>query len=131
MYGKIHPLGSLNPFLSYAPQLSGVKSCSLVHAKGGKRGRWLLLAFPTSSSATTLGNGDICWIGGLHHCANICTQVACTGQPNFLKYIYYFDYLAVLGLNHACRIFALPCAPEASFSCGRRIFSCGICDLFP
>ena len=41
-----------------------------------------------SSSAIILGNGEICWIRDLHHCANICTQVAFTGQPNFFKIIF-------------------------------------------
>jgi len=32
--GRCKPLGSLNPSLSYALQLSGIKSCFLVHLKG-------------------------------------------------------------------------------------------------
>ena len=44
--GSCKPLGSLNSFLSYAPQLSGTKSYFLVHLMEWGCGRWLLLAFP-------------------------------------------------------------------------------------
>ena len=37
------PLGSLSLFLSYVPQVYGAKSCFLVHFKGGRYGRWLIL----------------------------------------------------------------------------------------
>ena len=43
----------------------------------------------------------------------------------------YFDYLAVLGFNHACGNFDLPCAPEGSFICGIWTLSYRIWDLVP
>ena len=52
-------------------------------------------SFILSSSAITAGNGNICWIGGLHHCARICTQVAFMGQHNcFLIFI-----ILIIGLH--------------------------------
>jgi len=42
--GSCKPLGSLSLFLSYVPQVYGAKSCFLVHFKGGRHGRWLILA---------------------------------------------------------------------------------------
>ena len=54
--GRCKPLGSLNPFLSFAPQLSGVKSCFLVCLKEWQT--WWMAASvipptPTSGSSTT------------------------------------------------------------------------------
>ena len=44
--GRCKPLGSMNSFLSYAPQLSGANPVSLFTLRSGPSGRWLLLAFP-------------------------------------------------------------------------------------
>ena len=44
--GRCMLLGSLNSFLSYAPQLSGANPVSLFTLRSGPSGRWLLLAFP-------------------------------------------------------------------------------------
>ena len=54
--GRCKPLGSLNPSLPYVLQLSGIKSCFLVHLKGC---RWLFLAFPQFLSHYLWG-GSIC-----------------------------------------------------------------------
>ena len=70
--GRCKPLGSLNSFLSYAPQLSGVKTCFLIVyilnplliVKGGRCGRWLLLGYPQLFAITMRGS-DICWIIGI------------------------------------------------------------------
>ena len=60
--GRCKPLGSLKSFLSFASQLSGAKSLSLFTLRSG---RWLLLAFPQSSSAVIMVSGRICWISVL------------------------------------------------------------------
>ena len=49
----------------------------------------------------------------------------------FFQNIYYFDYLAVLGLNHVWGTFDLPCAPEGSFICGIWALRYRIWDLVP
>ena len=56
--GRCNPLDSLDSILPYAAQLSGANPVSLFILRGG---RWLLLAFP-SSSAITMGSGSIPWI---------------------------------------------------------------------
>ena len=80
--------------------------------------RWLLLSF----SAPQQSLQEMATSAGLEDYITVqvfCTQVAFRGQHNFLFNIYYFDYLTELGLNHAHRIFDLPCAAEGSLSCGR------------
>ena len=70
--GRCKPLGSLNSFLLYAPQLFGAKSSllivyilnSLFTARGAKCGRWLLVASPQAPAITVQGGG-ICWITGI------------------------------------------------------------------
>jgi len=70
--GRCKPLGSLNSFLLYAPQLFGAKSSllivyilnSLFTARGAKCRRWLLLASPQAPAITVQGGG-ICWIAGI------------------------------------------------------------------
>ena len=52
--GRCKPLDSLNLFLSYASQLSGAKSCFLVHR-----------CFLHSSSAIAMGDNSIHWISVL------------------------------------------------------------------
>ena len=70
MYGKIKPLGSVNSLLLFAPQLSGVKSCFLVHLKEWQV--WQMAAacvLPTFSAIIVGGRGS-CWIavlGALTH----------------------------------------------------------------
>ena len=55
--GRCKPLGSLNSFLSYAPQLSGAKPVSLLTSQEW----WDDCFLPSpSSSAITLGGGSIC-----------------------------------------------------------------------
>ena len=70
LMGRCKPLGSLDSFLLYVPQLSGAKSSlivdcfypnSLFTARDAKCGRWLLLASPQAPAITVQGGG-ICWI---------------------------------------------------------------------
>lgn len=74
MYERGNPLGSLNSFLSYAPQRSRAKSCflivyvldSLFTLRGGRYDGWQLLASPPSSfSSITMGGDSICRITGI------------------------------------------------------------------
>ena len=68
--GKCQPLGSLNSFLSYAPQLSGAKFSSLFILRSG---RWLLLVFPQLLSnhlvglVASAGSRALCSILGSPH----------------------------------------------------------------
>ena len=48
--GRCKPPGSVNSFLSYAPHLSGTKSCLFVHFKEWQCCRRLLLAFPSPAT---------------------------------------------------------------------------------
>ena len=78
-------------------------------------------SFILSSSAITAGNGDICWIGGLHHCASICTQVAFRGQHNFFFNIYYFDYLHWVLIMHVGSLISLVPLRDHLVVAGKRL----------
>ena len=52
--GRCKPPGSVNSFLSYAPHLSGTKSCLFVHFKEWQCCRRLLLAFPSPATPVFL-----------------------------------------------------------------------------
>ena len=52
--GRCNPLDSLDSILPYAAQLSGTNPVSLFTLRGG---RWLLLAFPSSSAITMVAGG--------------------------------------------------------------------------
>ena len=56
--GRCKPLHSRNSFLSYAPQISGAKSCLLVYLK-----EWQMTASCISSAPQqSMVHGGICWI---------------------------------------------------------------------
>ena len=60
--GRCKPLGSVNLFLSYASQLSGAKSCFLVHLK-----EWLMAASYIPPQQLPWGGESIPWITVLGH----------------------------------------------------------------